>query len=158
MVSLFFCNSASNARGEGLRRRQGSCWEERKRKIYARRGVIDLPFRQINDLFICKKSKLKIIESVARPGGCPKGGVGHGPFTGVQHRNFRMIDSSSTDLNQIQPLDRVRRGSATSLASHQQYEASTVATMTPTGKDHSHILKAELNLLSSFVCDNHQIF
>ena len=55
-----------------------------------------------------------------------------------------MIDSSSTDLNQIQPLDRVRRGSATSLASHQQYEASTIATMTPTGKDHSHI-KTELN-------------
>lgn len=51
---------------------------------------------------------------------------GHGPFPG---RNFRMIDSSSTDLSQ--PLDRVRRGSGTSVTS---YEATTATAMTPTGE------------------------
>ena len=42
MVFSFLCTYASNARGEGLKRRQGICWGERKRKIF-------------NDLFIYKK-------------------------------------------------------------------------------------------------------
>ena len=42
MVFSFLCTYASNARGEGLKRRQGICWGERKRKIF-------------NDLFIYKE-------------------------------------------------------------------------------------------------------
>ena len=34
---------------KGPRQRQGSFWEERKRKDLLCRGVIDLPYRQIND-------------------------------------------------------------------------------------------------------------
>ena len=34
---------------KGPRRRRGSCWEERKRIVFPRWGVIDLPSRQIHD-------------------------------------------------------------------------------------------------------------
>ena len=62
-VSLYLSSSGSNARGEEASRgpekgavsaqkarlRRGSCWEERKRIVYPRWGVIDLPSRQINE-------------------------------------------------------------------------------------------------------------
>ena len=64
-VSLYLCSSASNARGESRAREgrrvsskspsrvwdrdKGSCWEERKRIVFPRGGVIDLNSKQIND-------------------------------------------------------------------------------------------------------------
>ena len=63
-VSLFQCSSESNARVEveGVSSKSPSrvlvprlgCWEERKRRVSPRWGVIDLPTRQINDFLpIC---------------------------------------------------------------------------------------------------------
>ena len=37
---------------KGPRRRRGSCWEERKRAVFPRQRVIDLPSSQINDFVI----------------------------------------------------------------------------------------------------------
>ena len=36
---------------KGLRRKQGSCWEEQKKIVFPRQGVINLPSSQINDFF-----------------------------------------------------------------------------------------------------------
>ena len=44
-----------------MRRRRGSCWEERKRIVYPQLGVIDLPSRQINDFFITRKQKNELL-------------------------------------------------------------------------------------------------
>ena len=38
---------------KGLRIRLRSCWEERRRKSFPQRGVIYLPFRQIDEFFAC---------------------------------------------------------------------------------------------------------
>ena len=46
--------------------RQGYCWEKRKGKVSHRRGVNDLPSRQISDIFT--KWKQKKMELEARPG------------------------------------------------------------------------------------------
>ena len=43
------CVSVSRGPFKGLRQRQGSCWEERKRKVFPKPGVIDLLSRHIDD-------------------------------------------------------------------------------------------------------------
>ena len=68
---MYLSSSGSDARGEfralegrqmafwadmapfkGLRRRQGSSWEELQKIVFPRWGVIDLPSKQINDFFL----------------------------------------------------------------------------------------------------------
>ena len=46
-------------RVEGPRRRRGSCWEEQKRKVFPRRGVIHLSSEQIDD-FLRKGNRKKL--------------------------------------------------------------------------------------------------
>ena len=41
---------------KGPRRRRGSCWEERKRKVFPQHRVIDLPSSQVNDFFYYQPS------------------------------------------------------------------------------------------------------
>ena len=78
--SPYVWSSRSNAHGEpngpwrvlcqlkklftGLRSRQGSYWEEQKKKVVHRWGAIHLLSRQINDIYIKETYK---IELVARP-------------------------------------------------------------------------------------------
>ena len=77
-VSLYLCSSGSNAQGESRaregrcvssknpsRRRRGSCWEERKRRVFPRRGVIVLPSGKSMSFH---KKETEKIELVARPG------------------------------------------------------------------------------------------
>ena len=53
---------------KGLKPRRGSRWKEPKRKVFPRGGVIDLPFRQINDFFYKKPTEREWV-LVTRPGG-----------------------------------------------------------------------------------------
>ena len=55
---------SSKKPSKGPRQRRGSCWEEGKRTPF-RRGVIDLPSRQINEF--SQKREQEIFELVAGP-------------------------------------------------------------------------------------------
>ena len=77
-VSLLICDSGSNARGEsrgpwraqfqlkkpfkGLRQRQRSCWEDRKRKLFRRNGSLICP---PGKSMLRKKKETEKIELVA---------------------------------------------------------------------------------------------